>query len=674
MNGRPSRTSRRIARTLALLLAFPSCHRPLAAAATGDCVSVSSWSAFKSIVRNAAASSQPGNLTFCGFVLTKPVNDYLVIDTPTTLACQTSKGCVLKGSGTHVVVRGPRARFTVSDFVFQGATAGAIRISGTGSSEFKHTFRNCDFLLNQNPADGGGGAIVVTPSRARLDVLDCDFYKNVGDRGGAIQFAGKALGVKRCNLAHNAARIAGGAVWVSSSTLRVQLVDSDFYDNADTNRRGDARYNSPAVHAGGTAEQVVVRDTRGHRNADCNGVYVGGGAGRGQQQLCVPFDRTSFRLGTLNLEYQGVQFSQGLVGEIIAKTGQPVIYTSQTARGDRSSRDFHVHPDGAAIVPLNDDGYVYVSNSETDQSEGGGVYGVEFDKHGNVRNYRKLMSGEWLCSGGLTPWNTWVGCEELPGGQCWQVHPEGKRPPEKTVIGGREGGQFESFTSDDRDPDNMAFFVSEDKSNGPIYRYRPKRNTPVGWDMLHGSGTVDYLQFHSGRKFSWTSSIAKGRQSADEYYWNVEGVLCHDGKLMFVSKVQQELFILDLDRGTYTKESTDAQSLPGGGSFGAQPDQLIRDTDGLMFFTEDGGYHPGVFAYNGDKYKALAQALDDRFDSDETTGVALSPDGKWLYFCYQHIGYLFRVRRLDGQPFEGQHVMRWKYPLGSNESRRRNVE
>lgn len=70
------------------------------------------------------------------------------------------------------------------------------------------------------------------------------------------------------------------------------------------------------------------------------------------------------------------------------------------ANGEKSPLRFHSSPDGAAVLPLNNGGYVYVSNSEL-TAERGGVYGIYFDRYGNVVDYKKLLSGTTRnCSGG----------------------------------------------------------------------------------------------------------------------------------------------------------------------------------------------------------------------------------------------------------------------------------
>jgi len=309
------------------------------------------------------------------------------------------------------------------------------------------------------------------------------------------------------------------------------------------------------------------------------------------------------------------------------------------------------------------------------------VYGLEFDSTGRPRDYRVLLTNTTRnCNGGPTPWGTWVSCEETRGGQCWQVDPTAARESEVTKLGGPEGGNFEAFVSD---PVNRNFFVTEDSFDGAVRRYRPGNGgdgggeEPFGWNTLHGDGgTIDYLEFVSSSEFRWTDSIDAGRFSAASYYKNAEGIAHHDGVLLFVSKKQKELFILDLSNGTYAVESTQTGQLDGGGSFGAGPDHVLWSCpDGLAYFTEDGSPNPGIFAYDGVSYRAVLEAFrEDEYGGDETTGIDFSPDGMSLFFAVQGLGRLFQVRRLDGLSFESRRcrrrrrlrdsVLKWKYDLG----------
>jgi hypothetical protein len=121
--------------------------------------------------------------------------------------------------------------------------------------------------------------------------------------------------------------------------------------------------------------------------------------------------------------------------------------------------------------------------------------------------------------------------------------------------------------------------------------------------------------------------------------------------LYFVTKVKRLLYILDLDDMTYRRVSTRS------GSFTGQPDQIETVVDSgnndLMLLTEDGTGTAGIHARQRDRYFTILEATSDYAD-DETSGLALSPDKKHLYFAYQDSGVLFDVTRDDGRPFDGE--------------------
>ena len=72
-----------------------------------------------------------------------------------------------------------------------------------------------------------------------------------------------------------------------------------------------------------------------------------------------------------------------------------------------------------------------------------------FNKEGKPVDYKPLLRNTSRnCGGGLTPWNTWISCEEVRGGQCWQVDPNPNgvhhKNPKETLLGGNVGGKYET--------------------------------------------------------------------------------------------------------------------------------------------------------------------------------------------------------------------------------------
>lgn len=188
----------------------------------------------------------------------------------------------------------------------------------------------------------------------------------------------------------------------------------------------------------------------------------------------------------------------------------------------------------------------------------------------------------------------------------------------------------------------------------------PEPDWDSPWEILTGEGQLDYLVVEphpddpNRGTYYWEPTKSTAQQSSREYFPNVEGIDCKDNELFFVSKLYQTVYVLDLDAGTYKNYST-ATSL-----FDGEPDQIQRptpdendpDADRILYFAEDGdgkGAKAGVHGRN--KAGQYFTILESHVYSDETTGLAFSPDGRHMYVAYQVTGLLFDIYRDDGKPF-----------------------
>jgi uncharacterized protein len=382
------------------------------------------------------------------------------------------------------------------------------------------------------------------------------------------------------------------------------------------------------------------------------------------------------------------------VSRVLAVAGEPVqydtsrrlnLFETNTNSGNvdsnnmaqESSEVFHDLPDyGTTFVDSrkgNEDGWIYLSNSEVLPKVGmnlGGVGALTFDKAGNVIDYRRVLNNSTAnCGGGPTPWGAFVSCEEFKDGRIWQVDPTGTRRAEIITLGNETGGTFESFACDVRNLSAPQFFVTEDLRDGALHRFRPHSpDWTDPWSVLLGEGHTDYLVLNpidsTAGTFSWTDDLSAAKDSAATYFPHSEGMDISDSRLFFISKLNKTLITLHLDDGLYTVESTKQ------GLFNGQPDQIQHifqdkendeDEEELIYFTEDGSGHAGIHARNkqGQYYTVMQILLEG--EKAETTGLAFSPDNRFLYVAYQVNGILFEISREDGLAFYGAKTLNVKY-------------
>lgn len=175
----------------------------------------------------------------------------------------------------------------------------------------------------------------------------------------------------------------------------------------------------------------------------------------------------------------GLYLPPGFTSRKIAEAYSPV----QLANGGESTYIWHRAPDGGAVIPQDDGGWVYVSNSEipiiADEcfddpnspmcGEQGGVGAVRFDADGQVIDaYPVLQGTNNNCAGGLTPWGTWLSCEENFFGFVYECDPTGLNAPIRLPGLGQFAHEAAAV-----DPVGKAIYLTEDQGDGAFYRFRP---------------------------------------------------------------------------------------------------------------------------------------------------------------------------------------------------------
>ena len=158
-----------------------------------------------------------------------------------------------------------------------------------------------------------------------------------------------------------------------------------------------------------------------------------------------------------SVDANGLQLPLGFTSRIVARSNVLVSGTKYK---------WHRAPDGGRVFAVPD-GWVYVSNCEL-PSGAGGVGMIRFNQSGAITDARRILNGtNRNCSGGHTPWGTWLSCEETDDGRVWEVDPLGIRAAVTHLGMGRfnhEGAAVDAAKG--------TVYLTEDALSGLFYRYR----------------------------------------------------------------------------------------------------------------------------------------------------------------------------------------------------------
>jgi uncharacterized protein len=327
----------------------------------------------------------------------------------------------------------------------------------------------------------------------------------------------------------------------------------------------------------------------------------------------------------------GIRLPDGFEARLIAKTGEPVA---------GSSAPFHPDPDGAAVFASPDGRWVYASNSE---GTPGSVGAIRFDADGQPTGYRRIAEKTaYNCSGGATPWNTWLSCEEVPFGQVWECDPFGRRP----AVARPALGLFK-HEAVAVDPQTRKLYMTEDISDGRLYRFTPRR-----WgDLSNGRLEVARVE---GERVSWLPirdplgkrAETRFQQKDSTNFLRAEGIR-RVGRTVYIGTTEDsKLHALDLDRQRITVVY-DAFKV-------AEPpllamDQMTSSPAGELFVAEDNGKpEQGVSVLDPPrKVTRFLTVSGPIHKGSELSGIAFTPSGDRLYFASQRAygkGAVYEVR------------------------------
>lgn len=342
---------------------------------------------------------------------------------------------------------------------------------------------------------------------------------------------------------------------------------------------------------------------------------------------------------------------------------------------------WHKAPDGGACFAAPEGGWVYVSNCESNSV--GGASALRFDVDGRVEAaYRVLDGTRRNCSGGATPWQTWLSCEEIGDGLVYECDPFGG------PAGARSWPALGCFNHEAVAVDlhTRSLFLTEDAGDGRLYRFESAARTSTDsgdrldlengrLQVLNVSGEQDggyaksSAQARTLRPARWVDvpeplapqaqvRAARSRDGLDvpgTVFRGAEGIWVHTlppalrtvppggdrpsrAIVFFACKGDNRVYALDIDNGLI--EAVFDNTLEA---------LAVHDVDGLVVgpagdivVSEDGAATRLIVLRPGQDAVTLLAAGHAR---SELTGLAFSPDGSRLYFSSQRGPNLpFRAR------------------------------
>jgi uncharacterized protein len=328
----------------------------------------------------------------------------------------------------------------------------------------------------------------------------------------------------------------------------------------------------------------------------------------------------------------GLRLPEGFRSRLVARGREPVAGTSY---------QWHEASDGMAAFPADDGGWILVSNSETLV---GGASALRFDAGGRVRSAYRILDGTTQnCSGGGTPWGTWLSCEEVMGGLVWECDPSGRR----RALSRPAMGTFKHEAAA-VDPRGRRIYLTEDLIDGGVYRF-----TPAEWQDL-SAGLLEVATVGRGGAVTWAEvpdPAALRAQTRDQVrgstrFKRAEGIWHDDGVVYISTTADHRVHAYDVER---ERIEVIYDGLGDGPTPLLRVDQLTANRAGEVFVCEDIATDEidiGLIDRAGRVSKFLS-ATGPHHVGSELTGVTFDPSGSRMYFSSQ------RAFGKDGMPGPG---------------------
>jgi uncharacterized protein len=324
---------------------------------------------------------------------------------------------------------------------------------------------------------------------------------------------------------------------------------------------------------------------------------------------------------------------------------------------------WHIFNDGGGVVPREDGGWIYCSNSEVpgvgtlgfqvpelaplaNPLEAlvpglGGASALVFGPDGTIEDsYRILRNTTFNCAGVITPWKTWLSCEEIPTGLVWECDPFGIQAARPLPALGMFSHEAVAIDSERR-----VFYMTEDMPDGRFYRWVPTAGDwPAGAARANmNQGLLQVLKvegdvanaLNGPVRYSWVNAAnpnapqMENRLSETTVFDGGEGVWYQNDRVFFATKGDDRLWMLNTTAQTI-EVVYDMATATAPNNILSGVDNITMTPFGEVLVAEDGGDMQVVVVYPDGVLVPLLQIVGQ--DQSEIAGIAFSPDGKRMYF------------------------------------------
>lgn len=402
------------------------------------------------------------------------------------------------------------------------------------------------------------------------------------------------------------------------------------------------------------------------------------GGGSSAQNPNTSFASNFATMGPLqpaSADPNGIQVPAGFKTRLLAEytNGSSNVLASD---GSDLGYAWHSDPDGGATFATSDGGWIYVSNSERRDNTsltalggpytfpnrrqdveqigglGGGVSALRFDSQGNLIDAYSVQTNTTTnCSGGATPWGTWINGEEIVDGYMFESSPlrDGGAPVRLDAFG-RKGHEMVAV-----DESGRAIYHTED-AGGDDRFYRTvfsDTDWPTGGRPRMENGVLQVMGIPAGldaaragpTAIEWHNALAvdepqfMNRHPDSTLFEGNEGVWYLNGFVFITTKSDDNIWAIDTTVNTIESIYNPLDGPIGSPVDPDEPkmmgvDNICMTLDGEMLVVEDGGDMRCMVLLPNGTTIPLLRLPGDR-EQTEVTGVAISADGRRIYVSGQ---------------------------------------